>query len=351
MTTFPDQSGAWEDFTNRWKPFTLIPDIIDQKFEDGRGYAQDAIRQASETIRKLTEVASELSNIDVNISIPDLTPPDVDEFVGTAPVAPAISFDMPDDLTEADEINDAVRTKLLSDIQSGAPAVPQAVQDAIFNKDYERALLIHQDNLDKISSEWSKRGFTLPDGMLASLITQAQTEFYNKRLDVSRDVAIKVFELSDQNTRFAIEKGIQYYLQRVEVYKAKVQAEAMRIDAIVRTFLGEVEIYKGSAQVYSTLVDSKIKSFDAKVRSALARADLLIKDAEIDMKNFEMMGSLRIEAMKAIGQINAQVAAGALASVSAGVSMSANNSSAYGYSTSFAITENTNITEETAATE
>lgn len=333
MANPPDQQQAWDDFVNRWRPFTLIPDIIDTKFEDGRGYALDALRNASEIIDRLSAVAGQLNNLDVNISIPDITPPVTDDFVGTIPIAPTIELNMPTDLTEADEVNTAVRDKLLNDIRNGGPAIPQDVEDAIFNRENERALLIHQDNIDRISAEWSRRGFTLPDGMLASLIAQADIDYANKRLDVSRDIAIKSFELGDANTKFVVEKGLQYYGLKIQVYQAKVQGEISRIEAIVKKFLGEVEIYKGSAQVYGALIDTKIKLFDAQIKSAIARADLVLKDAEIDIKNFEVMNSLKIEAMKAIGQINAQVAAGALSSVSASVSMQASNASNYSYNT------------------
>lgn len=322
-----------EGIDKRWSLFKEVPSIIDEKFEDGRGYAQDAIRTAQETVERLVDIAGQINNLDVNVTIPDLTPPVTDDFVGTVPNTPTIELNMPDELTVADEVNTAIRDKLLNDIRNGGPAIPKSVEDAIFNRDNERALLIHQDNLDRISAEWSKRGFSLPDGMLAALITQANIEYANKRLDMSREIAIKSFELGDQNTRFAIEKGLAYYAQKVQVYQVKVQAEIARIEAIVKKYLGEVEVYRGSAQVYTSLIETKIKVFEAQVKSAIARADLLIKDAEIDIENFKMMNGLKIEAMKAIGAINAQVAAGALSSVSAGVHMSASNSSSYTYST------------------
>jgi len=46
------------------------------------------------------------------------------------------------------------------------------------------------------------------------------------------------------------------------------------------------------------------------------------------------MKGLRLEAMKAIGSINAQIVAGALSSVSASAQISASNSAQYGYSSS-----------------
>jgi len=322
-----------EGIDQRWALFKAVPEIIDEKFEDGREYAQDALRTAKETINKLVEVASELERLDTHVPIEDIVPPDIGDFTGTIPATPTIELNMPDDLTAVDDIENAVHDKILHDLQDPGPAIPEAVETAMFERENERALLIHQDNVDRISAEWSKRSFTLPDGMLAALIAQADIEYANKRLDVSRDIAIKNFELSDQNTRFMVEKALQWYATRIETYKAKVNAEIARIDAIVKAFLGQAEIYKAGAQVYTATADVRIKKFDAQLKAVLARAELIIKDAEIDMTNYKMINELKIEAMKAIGAVNAQIVAGALSSVSAGVHMSASNASSYSYNT------------------
>ncbi|MBE3137646.1 MAG: hypothetical protein IMZ43_09705 [Thermoplasmata archaeon] len=345
MTIEKSRAAIRADVSHRWEIFGNAVDIVNEKFEDGRDYAVTALGAAAETIGRLEEIAMTLNNIDVNIPIDDITPPDVGTFTGTLPVAPSISVNLPDDLTLVSDVENAIREKILHDLVYGGPAIPADVEEAIFSRENERALLIHHDNIDRISAEWSKRGFILPDGMLAALISQADIEYANKRLDVSRDISIKSFELGDQNTRFAIDKGISWYQTKIQTYQAKVQAEISRVNAIVQVFLGEAELYKAGAQVYGITADVLIKRFDVQVRAALMRAELIIKDAEIDMKNYEVMASLRIEAQKAIGAINAQIVAGALSSVSASASLSAGNAANFSYAsppyTSRAVIEDT----------
>ena len=331
MTVEKNRAAIRADVSHRWEIFGNAVDIVNEKFEDGREYAVAALRTAEETIQRLSDIAMTLNDIDVDIPIDDIIPPDVGTFTGTIPIAPSISVNLPDDLTLVSDVENAIHDKLLHDLQSGGPAIPADIEEAIFNRENERALLIHHDNIDRIGAEWSKRGFVLPDGMLAALISQADIEYANKRLDVSRDVAIKSFELGDQNTRFAIEKGISWYQTKIQTYQAKVQAEISRVNAIVQVFLGQAELYKAGAQVYGITADVLIKRFDAQIRGTLMRAELIIKDAEIDMKNYEVMGSLRIEAMKAIGAINAQIVAGALSSVSASANLSAGNAASFSY--------------------
>jgi hypothetical protein len=324
-----------EGIEKRWAAFKAVPEIIDEKFEDGRAYARDALRMASETINRLSDIALSLRAIDTNMGSPlkDIDIPDLDEFVGEAPTTPTIEMHMPDDIDEVDEIGDAVHDKLVHDIQEGGPAISEEVEEAIFKRGTERDAILLNEALDKISSEWSKRGFTLPNGMLNAELGQQVIEYTNKRLDVSREISIKSFELGDTNTKFAIERGIQWIGSRIEIYKAKVSGEIARIDAIVKKYLGEVEVYKGKATVYSTLSDIQIKKFDTELKLGIAKADLTIKAAEVDMKNYELLNSLKIEALKAIGSINAQEVAGALSSVSAGVHMSVSNAGNYAYST------------------
>ena len=321
-----------EGIEKRWSGFGSVPTIIDEKFEDGRGYAQDAFRIANETIQRLSDLAQNLQSLDIDVStLEDVVPPTIEDFVATIPTSPVIELNMPDELTLVDDIENALHDKLLSDITSGGPAIPAAVEEAIFNRENERALLLHQDNVDKISAEWSRRGFTLPNGILASNLTQAVIEYNNKRLDVSRDIAIKSFELGDTNTKFAIDKALGWYGVKIQIYQSKIQAEIARIDALIKMYMGQVEVYKGTAMVYTTLTDVQIKKFDVEFRMALAKAELIIKDAEIDMENYRSLNGLKIEAMKAISATAAQLIAGALSSVSAGVNMSVSNAASYAY--------------------
>lgn len=322
-----------EGIEKRWSLFKNAQDIVDEKFEDGRDYAIDALRTATETITELKEVASQLNEIDIDVTLPYITPPDIGTFTATPPVAPSVDINFPDAPSDTDEVQSAIHDKLLSDIQNGSPAIPQAIEDAVFERESERALLVQQDTLDKISSEWAKRGFTLPNGILAAQITQSQIDYGNKRLDISRDISIKSFELSDTNTKFAIQQGLAFLANRIAVYKVEVDAEIARIDAIIKKYLGETEVYKGTAQVFTALADIDIKIFEAELRAEIAQAELVMKNADIDIKNFEVVNGLKSEAMKAIGGINAQIVAGALSSVSASASIQASNSGSYSYST------------------
>jgi len=320
-----------EGLANRWSLFEIVPTVVDEKFEDGRLYALNALTTANETITALRTIASLLNPIDVTTSITYITPPVVREATATLPPSPDITITMPTAPSDIDDLQTVVRAKLIYDIATGTPAIPIAIETAIFNRETERAALLYQDNLDNISAEWAKRGFTLSNGFLASQLTQAAIDYTNKRLDMSRDISIKNLELSDANTKFAIQQGLVYIGNKIAIYKTQVDAEVARIDSIIKKYLGQAEVYKVDIQAIAAWADADVKIFEGELRQELIKAELLIKNVEIDIKNFEVENGIKMEAFKAIGGINAQIVAGALSSVSASVHMSASNASSYEY--------------------
>jgi hypothetical protein len=318
---------------NRWLLFDTVPNIVQEKFEDGRASALAAFTTAQAIIEDLRQMGKTLNTIDTSTSINRITPPDSGSFTGTIPPTPTgTDLNMPEAPSDTDALQYVIKSKLINDISNVVAAIPDSVETAIFSKDSERAAIVLQDTLDNISAEWSKRGFTLPNAMLSAGLEQAIIEHGNKREDISRDIAIENFKLTDTNVKFAVQQGIAYNLYKVEVFKSQVSAEIARVRSIVDTFLGEVEAYKTSAQAFSTLADVKVKEFVATVDQEKIVAELLIKNVEIAIKNFEVEYGLKIEADKAIGSINAQIVAGAFSSISASVHMDASDSASYGFS-------------------
>ncbi len=321
-----------DDIEQRWSIFQTATQIVDEKFEDGRGYALAAFNNAYATITELRNLASSLELIDSSLIFTDIEVPDAGSFTTTAPAVPAIVWNLPS-LTNVDEIRSVVLTKLLSDIQSSSPAISPTVETAIFDRETERAVILHQATLDAIADEWSKRGFTLPNAFLLAVLSQAEIDYTNKRLDISRDIAIKNFELTDTNMKFAIQQGISFVASQIEVYKAEISAEISRIDGLIRTYLGQMQGYQTQAQVFAALADIDLKAFDSELRQELGHAELIIKNTDIAMRNYEQVNALRIECVRTIGGVNAQMVAGSLSGVSASANISASNTADYNYST------------------
>jgi len=321
-----------EGIENRWILFDTVPTIVDAKYEDMRSYSQTFITQANAVIEDLRQVGRTLNPIDTSTAITELEAPDSGTFSETVPDSPDTTISLPDAPSDTDTLQDAVKTKLINDINTTSAAIPDSVETAIFNRESERVALLHQDHLDEISAEWSKRGFTLPNAILGQLIYQAGTDYFNKRQDVSRDIAIKNFELSDTNMKFAVQQGIAYNAYKVQVYTAQVNAEIARIEAIIKKYLGDLDRYKVSGQVFASLAEVNVREFEAALKQEITKAELIIKNVEIDVENFKAENTLKIEADRGISAVLSQIAAGLLSGFSATVYMSAQNSSQYSFS-------------------
>jgi len=289
----------------------------------------------------------------------------------------------------------AIKAKLLNDLISGNVGIPPAIEDAMFNRGSERDLLEHQRNLDRISFEWGAGGWPVPNGSLLAAIDKAETEFTNKRLDVSRDISIKNFELTLQNMHFIIQSGIQLetqlmnwahnvatlaldaskavqlgqiesfkaltdakkaklqgivekaqveiaynkgqielFIAKIEGYAAKAKAESERVVAISKGYESQAEVFKTLVALDIEKVGLNFKLLEMKLNEAELNINTKLKDKDIEARNQEVLHQLAVEAEKATGSIAAQLVSGALSAIHAQVSMSASDQAQYTFSTS-----------------
>jgi len=285
-----------------------------------------------------------------------------------------------------------LQSKILNDLAHGGTGIAPDVEDAIFKRNYERDLTELDDEIDRTAASWAKGGFPYPNGGLRAAQDRVIREFSNKRTDVSRDVMIKSWEMAFQYTQFVvtqsvaieslfirwaesvatrifeaskatidanlrtyelkikgwgektrliIEKAmaqIQYNLglirmfeARVNAYAAKMNAEAARINAIARGDEAEVNMFNALVNYDVKKIDVDLKVISAKIEQAVANANILLKNKDVEIREYEALKGLKIEAEKAVGSIAAQLAAGALSAVHAQVSIGSSDSADYYY--------------------
>lgn len=287
----------------------------------------------------------------------------------------------------------ALKAKILSDVQNGSTGITPAVEDAMFKRNYERDLSEYNDELDRVAANWARGGFPFPNAGLRAAQDKVTREFTNKRLDLSRDIMIKSWETALQNTHFMIQQGvaiegllirwaesvatrifeaskaiidtqirsyearvkgfgekariiiekcrakIEYNLGIIRMYEAsvnafasKMRAEAERINAVARGYEAQTEVFNSIVNFDIKKVELDLKVIQARIDQALGNAQILIKDKEVELKAYEMLNNLKMEAQKAIGMVAAQVASGALSAVHASVDIGARDLASYGYS-------------------
>jgi hypothetical protein len=314
-----------------------------------------------------------------NIDLSDLTVPDISGLsVQTDSIdAAAVTYES--------ALLTALKARLLSDVQTDIDR--PSIEVAKWNRARARDLLTHQDILDKIRADWSKSGLPLPDGALRAEIESENVRYANAYDDRSGQITIEESNLAIQVRQSAIAQATQLegilmnFLQttqqrlfeasraiveaqlqvynaevakyrmmtdiyqtlanvrlteaktKVEIYvaevtgfKAEVEAEAARLDALVKTFTGEIDAYRADVQAYQALSTVETEILKTQTSLAVARAELYLKNADIQIRQFETLTGLRIEAIKSMGAIVAQEVAGALSSIHASASMSRSDS-------------------------
>lgn len=227
--------------------------------------------EAPEYIAPVPATKPNVSEVDPMPSKPsDDLPSEVSLSSITIPNAPAInqpSFDisLPDfdidaptnvfvyeEPTYSSTLKDAIRTKLESDIENGGTGLSATVETDIFDRAKEREEDLLEETKTRITDEWATRGFSLPSGVLTALHKDADTEYDNRRSQLSREISIEQARLEQTNVQNALKNGIE--LEGIEINFANQQAErVMRAAQLTIEFA--IRIYQ-----------SKVESFNSKIR-------------------------------------------------------------------------------------
>ena len=120
----------------------------------------------------------------------------------------------------------------------------------------------------------------------------------------------------------AANKGIvDIYVAEIEGFKSKLQAEVAIIEAIAKIYGYQIAGYKAEAEVAAMDLDAQIKVYQAKIDQASNQTTLVLKEAEMLIQAF--LGALHLtsDAIKASGNISAQIAASALSAVNASANL------------------------------
>lgn len=239
------------------------------------------------------EIAASLSSVlpVMDFIVPDISS-QVNEALAQGSIAPQLS-----DLNLAE----VVESKLVSNIQNGGTMLNQDVEADIWARDLERNEQQLADSIDKATSQWAKFGFSLPDGALADQLLAINNEYMNRRIDRSREIAIKQAELEQQGVFKSLELGTQFitmwfgvveaYRQRtissakitadtlLELYKTRVlkintELELFKVDleqwkTAINRELARVQVYKTRIEalgIVAGIDETKVKLYAAQVQ-------------------------------------------------------------------------------------
>lgn len=216
------------------------------------------------------------------------------------PTAPIISFN---DIDQT--LVDAVRTKLLDDLENGGYGIEPADEAMLVQRVQDREAQIAMAEEEEVTRSFAESGFSFPPGAMFAAQARARQRAQDKMSSVNRDVYLKRADMYVQNRRFVIEQasgveGVLINLHRavtehwqietalfgsqIAKYRADIDGQA----EVIRSNLG---IYTADVSAFRTAIDAISEAYKLKltelgmtnswnvevVRSKLQEAQLLLQ--------------------------------------------------------------------------
>lgn len=185
------------------------------------------------------------------------------------------------------EILDEVLVKI-RELWSGRLGIPEAVEDAIFERAMAREELIANREIDSVAEEFSSRGFTMPTGMQAARVDQMRQELTLKKMGANREFTIKIAEWQIENVRFGIQQAVAAENIFVNVFMNMAarmfEAAKFRVESLLNIYNAQIALYnariaqfQAEAQVFEVRLRAelaKIEVFKAEVEAEIARGQI-----------------------------------------------------------------------------
>lgn len=269
-------------------------------------------------------------------------PPDVTTGALGAPVIPA---DLADDVRTAfDEafarLNDDARPQIeryladffpdistaltggaeqwLQEVITTGAYVPPEVENAIWNKARDREVAEAQRAEQSLVDATAARGFDLPTGALVANVAAVQQELAGKLNTINRDIAIKSFEVTDANVRFAVEKTVGLRTSFVgalaQFIQLATQQPGQAIDYAKTVLAAKSGLYDTAVRLYS----AQTAADEVRVNATLKNRGLELEWAGEGNKLYTASRELQVRAaqVKADAAMRAATAMAQLASAS-----------------------------------
>lgn len=187
--------------------------------------------------------------------------------------------------------------------------VPANVEAAIWNRAKDREVLEAARVEKEVIDGNAARGFATPPGTINASILGTREELAKKLTSINRDMAIKSFDVANENTKFAIQQSVSLRTAFVSAMgdfiktamhmpnnatdyaKVVLQAKTGLYDSAIRLYTAQIEeertraatLHQNTAQDIAAQahnVASYAKYFDTKIQGVKVQADVAIAAAD-----------------------------------------------------------------------
>lgn len=190
--------------------------------------------------------------------------------------------------------------------------VPASVENAIWNRARDREVQDAQRAEQSLIDATAARGFDLPPGALAANIAANQTELSKKLSTLERDIAVKDFDIANENTKFAIQQAaslrVSFVGAMADFIRLATQNPNQAIDYARTVLTAKTSLYDAAVRLYTAQVNEQ----EMQTAVALKNRGLEFQYEELGNRTYVQSRDLQIKA--------AQVKAGAATSAAESLS-------------------------------
>ena len=370
--------------------------LVIERFSDGMALAKSAFAANTNYTDIIKAFAYQLASEShplTNIAL--LKPPTYAEldalFNFTVPIAPTSpdfpplpALDIPAPNTQfsynesnyISPVDTVLSAKIAAKIAAGGTGLGATIETGIWNREQERALLERMDAIARMEDDAAAGGFSLPDGVVAMMLIDQETKYKDSRLTSNRDIATKQAELAYEQQTKIFEVGNTYEgthtnyatamrnrlleaakagpqiavdifraaVERVNVYIAQYNAIATKANAQAEVFKAQIMAYTAGVDTRAKIIGSSVQKYSSDVEGVFRANESEIAKDQLLVQQLLAFLNLQLESMKAVSQVNAQIAASALTGMSASASLGAAESQSY------TISDNTSVSTSTSTT-
>lgn len=203
-------------------------------------------------------------------------------------------------------LSDAVKMKLLSDIENGGYGIEVADERALWDRARERTSYEANAKVEEALRAAASRGFSLPPGADFAMIAEAQQAALEKVSSIDREIALKRADMYVENRKFSLATANQVESMFINYRSAMLERSLNAAKALVELgiavfsakkdkFLSDLEAYKAYASVYEAKIRgelTKIELFKGQVEAAKGQIEIQRGMADIYRAQIEGVRAL-----------------------------------------------------------
>lgn len=240
-----------------------------------------------------------------DVTMPEMPVIELPVFTASAPiddlVAPTNNFSFFEEAYSS-ALLDAVKAKLLEDIQNGGYGIEPNDEAALWDRARARELETAMQQVEQLFADAAARGFPYPPGDMNVAIQRAHQALQDKVSTVSRDIALKRADMYVENRKFTIEqsKSLEQILlgyhgsvqeRALNAAKAVLEASIAIFNAQVAKYNAQLEAYKTEATVYESRIRAALANLEMyKVQMEGKRLEMEIQNTRVALYNAQLQG-------------------------------------------------------------